>query len=122
MIGFSDPRTGEPLGAGDDDSHRADGSAAYPRTEGVVRFVADLPDDVAQVQRVFHFEHALHERSHYAQFRPELVDDCRADCELPAELFAGKDVLDAGCGSGRWSFAMSKLGARVHAMDLTAAG
>ena len=30
--------------AGDDDWHRADGSAAYPRTEGVVRFVADLPD------------------------------------------------------------------------------
>jgi 2-polyprenyl-3-methyl-5-hydroxy-6-metoxy-1,4-benzoquinol methylase len=122
MIGFCDPRTGEPLVAGADDWHRGDGSAVYPRTDGVVRFVGDLSADVAQVQRVFHFEHALHERSHYVQFRPELVDEFLADCELPAEFFAGKDVLDAGCGSGRWSWAMSKLGARVHAMDLTAAG
>ena len=122
MIGFSDPQTGEPLVAGPDGWHRADSSRTYPSTEGVVRFVDGLPDDVAQVQRVFHFEHARHKQSHYVQFRPELVDEFLADCELPAEFFAGKDVLDAGCGSGRWSYALSHLGARVHAMDLTAAG
>jgi SAM-dependent methyltransferase len=122
MIGFSDPHTGEPLEPSAGGWRRADGSADYPESHGVVRFVSGLPEDVAQVQRVFGFEHALHERSHYVQFRPELVDEFLADCELPAGFFAGKDVLDAGCGSGRWSWAMSRLGARVHAMDLTAAG
>ena len=119
MIGFCDPSTGEELVAGPNGWHS--GSATYPAIEGVVRFV-DLPADVGQVQRVFHFEHARHDDSHYVQFRPELVDEFLADCELPAEFFAGKDVLDAGCGSGRWSYALSRLGARVHAMDLTAAG
>jgi SAM-dependent methyltransferase len=90
--------------------------------DGVPRFVEGLDEDVAQVQRVFHFEHARHDDSHHVQFRPELVDELLADCELPRDFFAGKDVLDAGCGSGRWSYALHGLGANVHAMDLTAAG
>lgn len=122
MIGFSDPHTGEALVAGPGGWHRADSTISYPSAGGVVRFVTDLPADVAQVQRVFQYEHARHGRSHYVRFRPELVEEFLADCELPAEFFAGKDVLDAGCGSGRWSYALSRLGAQVHAMDLTAAG
>jgi len=31
-------------------------------------------------------------------------------------------VLDVGCGSGRWTYAMASLGARVVATDLTAGG
>ena len=122
MIGFCDPHTGEPLIAGAGGWHRAEGSTSYPATGGVVRFVDDLPADVAQVQRVFHYEHARHNDSHYVRFRPELVDEFLADCELPRAFFQGKDVLDAGCGSGRWSYALAQLGAHVHAMDLTAAG
>jgi 2-polyprenyl-3-methyl-5-hydroxy-6-metoxy-1,4-benzoquinol methylase len=35
----------------------------------------------------------------------------------PREWFAGKSVLDAGCGSGRWSYGLSKLGANVLSID-----
>ena len=36
---------------------------------------------------------------------------------LPQNWFAGKSVLDAGSGNGRWSYVMAKLGANVTAMD-----
>ena len=41
---------------------------------------------------------------------------------LPKEWFKGKTVLDAGCGSGRFSWAMASLGATVHAVDQSEAG
>lgn len=34
------------------------------------------------------------------------------------EWFAGREVLDAGCGGGRWSYGLAKLGARVTAVDV----
>jgi SAM-dependent methyltransferase len=36
--------------------------------------------------------------------------------------FAGKAVLDAGAGNGRWSHTLSRLGAQVMAVDQSAAG
>lgn len=39
---------------------------------------------------------------------------------IKPEWFAGKEVLDAGCGNGRWSYAFSKLGAKVTAVDINA--
>jgi 2-polyprenyl-3-methyl-5-hydroxy-6-metoxy-1,4-benzoquinol methylase len=41
---------------------------------------------------------------------------------LPAGWFAGKAVLDAGCGNGRWSYTIASLGARVTAIDLSRPG
>ena len=41
---------------------------------------------------------------------------------LPATWFPGKKVLDAGCGNGRFSWAMAQLGAEVTAFDLSAHG
>jgi SAM-dependent methyltransferase len=37
--------------------------------------------------------------------------------QLPREWFPGKRVLDAGCGSGRWTYGLLKLGAQVTAFD-----
>jgi SAM-dependent methyltransferase len=122
MIPFSDPDTGIELHEEPRRWVGPGGTPAYPVVGGVTRFLGELEPDVSQVQRVFHYEHARHDRSHWVRFRAELVDEFLADCELPRDFFAGKDVLDAGCGSGRWSYALSKLGSRVHAMDLTAAG
>ena len=34
--------------------------------------------------------------------------------------FAGRDVLDAGCGGGRWTLALLRLGANVTAVDFSA--
>lgn len=39
-----------------------------------------------------------------------------------SDWFKGKKVLDAGCGMGRWSYAMCKLGADVTAVDQSASG
>ncbi|MDL2279095.1 class I SAM-dependent methyltransferase [Desulfovibrio sp. OttesenSCG-928-G11] len=36
---------------------------------------------------------------------------------LPRAWFGGKCILDAGCGNGRWSYALSALGAKVTAVD-----
>jgi SAM-dependent methyltransferase len=36
----------------------------------------------------------------------------------PASLRPGSVVLDAGCGSGRWSYELARRGTRVVAMDL----
>lgn len=37
--------------------------------------------------------------------------------DMPLDWFAGKSVLDAGCGNGRWSIAFARLGAQVTAID-----
>jgi SAM-dependent methyltransferase len=42
--------------------------------------------------------------------------------QLPKEWFPGKRVLDAGCGSGRWTYGLLKLGAHVVALDQSQGG
>lgn len=36
---------------------------------------------------------------------------------IDPDWLRGKDVLDVGCGNGRWTYAFSKLGANVTAVD-----
>ena len=50
----------------------------------------------------------------------ENVADLIADHELLInhEWFKGKDVIDCGCGGGRWSYGFAKLGANVTATDI----
>lgn len=43
---------------------------------------------------------------------------CEEELLLKPEWFAGKHVLDAGCGNGRWSYGFAKLGASVTAVDI----
>jgi 2-polyprenyl-3-methyl-5-hydroxy-6-metoxy-1,4-benzoquinol methylase len=95
---------------------------SYPVLEGVPRLLEDVPEGSRQVQRVFDFEHRRYGDSWYTRFEPRLVDQFLEECELPAEFFRGKRVLDAGCGSGRWSYALAELGADVVAFDLTSGG
>jgi 2-polyprenyl-3-methyl-5-hydroxy-6-metoxy-1,4-benzoquinol methylase len=70
-----------------------------------------------QVRRAFDFEHRRFETARYLRISPSLVDEWLADVQLPADYFKEKRVLDVGCGSGRWSYAMASLGARVVAVD-----
>ena len=37
---------------------------------------------------------------------------------IKKEWFKGKDVMDCGCGGGRWSYGLAKLGANVTAVDI----
>ncbi len=50
----------------------------------------------------------------------ENVADIIADHELllNKEWFKGKDVIDCGCGGGRWSYGLAKLGANITAVDV----
>jgi SAM-dependent methyltransferase len=40
----------------------------------------------------------------------------------PRAWFKDKTILDAGCGSGRWSILLARMGARVTAFDISASG
>jgi len=55
----------------------------------------------------------------FAKIATDLVCECTA---LPPGWFRGKKVLDVGCGNGRFSWAMAKLGADVTAFDLSLHG
>src|SRR6185295_19621098 len=72
-----------------------------------------------QTRQAFDFEHRRFEDARYLRISPALVTDWLADVQLPAEFFKGRHVLDVGCGSGRWSYAMAMLGARVVAVDFS---
>ncbi|MCE9546323.1 MAG: class I SAM-dependent methyltransferase [Planctomycetia bacterium] len=50
-------------------------------------------------------------------FRSAAVAQVEQYTGFPREWFRGKEVFDAGCGGGRWSWALSTLGARVTAVD-----
>jgi 2-polyprenyl-3-methyl-5-hydroxy-6-metoxy-1,4-benzoquinol methylase len=43
---------------------------------------------------------------------------CEEETRVKKEWFEGKNVLDAGCGGGRWSYGLAKLGALVTAVDI----
>lgn len=51
------------------------------------------------------------------EFRAEATGYVREFTGLPAAWFKGKSVLDAGCGLGRYSWALCQLGARVTSID-----
>jgi 2-polyprenyl-3-methyl-5-hydroxy-6-metoxy-1,4-benzoquinol methylase len=94
----------------------------FPVVRGIPRLLEDVPEDSEQIQRVFDFEHRRFRDSWYTRFEPRLVDQFLEDCRLPREFFDGKRALDAGCGSGRWSYALSELGTELVAFDLTEGG
>jgi SAM-dependent methyltransferase len=52
-----------------------------------------------------------------AEFRKEAAGYVTEFTGLPVEWFKGKTVIDAGCGLGRYSWALSTLRARVLSLD-----
>lgn len=51
------------------------------------------------------------------QFREEAPNYVLEFTQLPRDWFAGKKVVDVGCGKGRYSWALSQLGADVLSLD-----
>lgn len=94
----------------------------FPVVRGIPRLLEDVPEDSQQIQQVFDFEHRRFRDSWYTRFEPRLVEQFLDDCRLPREFFEGRRALDAGCGSGRWSYALAELGTDLVAFDLTEGG
>jgi SAM-dependent methyltransferase len=94
----------------------------FPVKGGIPRFLPALSQDEQQVKRGFNVAYEHYRDSRYLHFTPALIDQWLQDVKLPKEFFKDKLVLDAGCGSGRWTYAMASLGARVIAVDLTDSG
>ena len=93
--------------------------ARYPLSQGVLRMLPSLGRDEEQVRWAFDFEHRRYQSAKYLRITPKLVEDWLADVQLSREQFKGLTVLDAGCGSGRWSYALASLGAKVVAVDFS---
>jgi len=67
---------------------------------------------------VARFDREWHEFDRMAASERSQVFDMYFDLLPPSFLRTGPLVLDAGCGSGRWSSEMRRRGANVVAMDL----
>ena len=99
-------------------AYRCEGCAnTYPVVDGILRMLPPLSRTERQVQAAFDFEHRRFQAARYLRISTALIDHWLADVQLPKEYFQGLTVLDLGCGSGRWTYAMSSLGARVVAVD-----
>ena len=94
----------------------------FPIKDEIARFLPSLSQDEQQVKRGFNVAYEHYRDSRYLHFTSALIDWWLDDVKLPREFFKGKLVLDAGCGSGRWTYAMALLGATVVAIDLTDSG
>ena len=94
----------------------------FPIKEGVARFLPILSQDEQQVRRGFNVAYEHYRDSRHLHFTPALIEQWLENVNLPRDFFQGKLVLDAGCGSGRWTYAMALLGATVVAVDLTDSG
>ena len=76
-------------------------------------------DGAVDERRVATAQSFGYEWTHFAAMRPEWERNFLAYM-LPhtPDFFRGKQVLDAGCGTGRHSFYAAKFGAQVWAVDL----
>lgn len=91
----------------------------YPVRGGVLRMLGQVTIQEEKTRAAFDYEHRQFEQAQYLRISSKLVDDWLGDVKLPKEYFAGRTVLDMGCGSGRWTYALATLGARVIAVDFT---
>lgn len=94
-------------------------SSSYPVVGGIVRMLPAFSRAEQQVRGAFDFEHRRYRTARYLRISPTLVESWLADVQLPGDYFKGRIVLDVGCGSGRWTYAMAMLGATVVAVDFS---
>lgn len=56
------------------------------------------------------------------RFMTEIKDTICKITDIPADWFSDRNVLDLGCGSGRFTYGLLSLGSRVTASDQSRAG
>lgn len=91
----------------------------YPFRSGVLRMLGQVNEEEQKTRAAFEFEHRQFERAQYLRIHRRLIEDWLRDVQLPPDYFSGRIVLDVGCGSGRWTYALAMLGAQVIAVDFT---
>lgn len=91
----------------------------YPFRGGVLRMLDQVNEQEQKTRAAFEFEHRQFERAQYLRIHQRLIENWLLDVQLPSSYFHGRTVLDVGCGSGRWTYALAMLGARVIAVDFT---
>ena len=94
----------------------------YPVIDGIPRFILEYEGVIEETRKSFDLQWEMsRKRGEYNQFDPEykekLVSYLLDDTMIPADYFKGKIVLDAGCGVGRLTYALTQLGAYVIAVD-----
>jgi SAM-dependent methyltransferase len=111
---FCDPRTGERLRRVDD--RLVSSRASFPIVNGIPRFVEK--DAYAES---FSFEWNRHAATQLDAFRGDDSSErqFRAKTGFAPGDLAGKLVLDAGVGAGRYADVASRWGARVVGVDLS---
>lgn len=62
----------------------------------------------------FQWEHIPSRYTHYNRKR---IDEFLGFTQIPKEYFRDKWCMDAGCGNGRYTYALQQLGAKVKSFD-----
>lgn len=74
----------------------------------------------------FDFEWLMSKHYEQCQLNPSFRANCTdmflRETGMNREWFKGQLCLDAGCGNGRWSYTMKKLGANVISIDVSDVG
>jgi len=55
------------------------------------------------------------------EYNESRIEEFLSLTKLPRTFFIGKSCLDAGCGNGRWTWVMKKLGGKVTSFDVSPA-
>ncbi len=91
-------------------------AADFPVRDGIPRLrpPQDVPADAAKTRESFGYEWLRYPGSRSGDETVFLEETL-----IPRDVFAGKLVLDAGCGMGRYSAVALSLGAEVVAVDMS---
>jgi len=100
------------------------------RLRSLVRYMAGASVNDFPITKLtkdsFSFQWSDCPDGNWIETRPELKErEPKLVCQytgLSRDWFEGKSVLDAGCGSGRFSWAMASMGAKVTAFDQSKSG
>lgn len=82
-----------------------------------------LPLASRQTREAFAHQWQTHKEGHFLLSDPWFKANvarilCEEELLLRPEWFPGREVLDAGCGNGRWSYGFAQLGCRLTAVDV----
>jgi SAM-dependent methyltransferase len=117
MLPLVTPKTGLPLRREGDDLV-ADSGERFPVVNGIPRFVSS--DNYAAA---FGLEWTIHSQTQLdsksgTNISRERLERCLG---APVSAFRDQNVLEAGCGAGRFSELLVEGGAHLHAIDLSVA-